>query len=98
MKNESSHTLQRSVIEVNSLYVTDASVPAEGSTNISRADPPWMTQPISSSPPPPWEPPAGSWDGLGINTSNLNAAEWPADTSEFNREPLFKDKSLQHFA
>lgn len=58
----------------------------EGSTNNSRADPPWMTQPIPSTPPPPWEPPVDSWDGLPGNVSNHNATsqEWnlPSKTSE----------------
>lgn len=53
-------------------------VTKEGSAGPLRADPPWMAQPTSSSPPPPWEPPVDPWDGPQRNVSNLNATgnEW----------------------
>lgn len=47
----------------------------EGSTNPSRADPPWMAPPPSNSPPPPWEPPADPWDGPP-NNINATGREW----------------------
>lgn len=80
--------------EPKTLYVIDSSVSPEGSTNISRADPPWGTQPTSNSPPPPWEPPVDPWDGPQKNVPNLNAAEWPAGTGEFICGHSFKDKYL----
>ncbi|XP_072225737.1 epsin-3 isoform X2 [Leuresthes tenuis] len=44
------------------------------SANIPRADSPWMVPPTSNSPPPPWEPPANSWDAPPNNVSNANPA------------------------
>nr|XP_046270188.1 epsin-3 isoform X2 [Scatophagus argus] len=63
-----------------------------GSTSTSRVDSPWMAQPTSSSPPPPWEPPADPWDGQQKNVSNLNATggEWafPAHTASSGVDPF----------
>ena len=58
----------------------------EDSANIPRADSPWMVPPTSNSPPPPWEPPANSWDAPPNNVSNTNPADqvWslPSNTGE----------------
>ncbi|XP_068606148.1 epsin-3-like isoform X2 [Brachionichthys hirsutus] len=49
-----------------------------GSSNTSRQDSPWMAPPVSSSPPPPWEPPLEPWDGPPRNPSRISAPgrEW----------------------
>lgn len=65
----------------------------EGSTNTSRADPPWMAPPPSISPPPPWEPPLEHWDDSGQHSvSNLNATgrvwAFPADTASPGADPF----------
>ncbi|XP_041813539.1 epsin-3 isoform X3 [Chelmon rostratus] len=64
----------------------------EGSTNTSRADPPWVAPPSSNSPPPPWEPPVDPWDAPQNNVSTLNAAgrEWalPASSASSGVDPF----------
>uniref|UniRef100_A0A665USW7 Epsin 3a n=1 Tax=Echeneis naucrates TaxID=173247 RepID=A0A665USW7_ECHNA len=60
----------------------------EGSTNTSTGDSSWMVPPTSNSPPPPWEPPADSWDGQPNNVSSLAATDrawaFPANTGVFD--------------
>ncbi|XP_068192560.1 epsin-3 isoform X6 [Antennarius striatus] len=50
----------------------------EGNSNTSRVDSSWMAPPVSSSPPPPWEPPMDPWDGPPRNPSRTNTPshEW----------------------
>lgn len=55
------------------LSLTRLSITKEDSSTTRRADPPWITQTASGSPPPPWEPPVDSWDGPQRNVSNLSA-------------------------
>ncbi|XP_008278620.1 epsin-3 isoform X2 [Stegastes partitus] len=64
----------------------------EGSTNIPRADSPWMVPPPSNSPPPPWEPPANPWDAPQNNVSNLNPVgkvwAFPGNTASAGVDPF----------
>lgn len=59
----------------------------EGSTNTSRADPPWMAPPTSNSPPPPWEPPRDPW---ADPQSNATGRDWalPANTASSGVDPF----------
>ncbi|KAM3598625.1 uncharacterized protein V6R79_020578 [Siganus canaliculatus] len=63
-----------------------------GNTNASGADASWMAPPRSNSPPPPWEPPADSWESPQNKSSNLNAPsqEWgfPANTASAGVDPF----------
>ncbi|XP_041861387.1 epsin-3 isoform X2 [Melanotaenia boesemani] len=62
------------------------------STNIPRADSPWMVPPTSNSPPPPWEPPANPWDAPQSHVSSLNPASqvwaFPANTASPGVDPF----------
>ncbi|XP_015254017.1 PREDICTED: epsin-3-like isoform X1 [Cyprinodon variegatus] len=63
-----------------------ATDPWDSLDNIPRADSPWMVPP-SHSPPPPWEPPAYSWDGLQDNVSNPTAQSLTSASSRV--DPFF---------
>ncbi|XP_069005074.1 epsin-3 isoform X1 [Embiotoca jacksoni] len=64
----------------------------ESSTNISRADSPWMAPPPSSSPPPPWEPPVNPWDAPQNNVPNVIPAgrvwSFPANSAAAGIDPF----------
>lgn len=76
----------RRFVEQRLLSLIHLSVTKESNANTSRADPPWMAPPTSSSPPPPWEPPVNPWDDPQNSVSNLNATgrvwAFPADPGE----------------
>ncbi|XP_023131457.2 epsin-3 isoform X2 [Amphiprion ocellaris] len=63
-----------------------------GSTNIPRADSPWMVPPPSNSPPPPWEPPTIPWDEPQNNVPNLNTGgkvwAFPANAAPTGVDPF----------
>ncbi|KAI3359745.1 hypothetical protein L3Q82_014119 [Scortum barcoo] len=53
-------------------------------------DAPWMVPPTSNSPPPPWEPPAGTWNDPQNIASNLNATGpvWANTASSSGVDPF----------